>query len=65
LLGTGSPEICYAIRIMPSAAPNEALKATAFGLWIEGGLLAIRDGYAPMEWLVEDPSCTEPQCQVE
>jgi len=56
LLGTGSPEIRYAIRIMPpAAAPNEALKATEFGLWIEGGLLAIRDGYAPMEWLVEDP----------
>jgi hypothetical protein len=57
LLGTGSPQLNYAIRIVPpaTAAPRDALKATEFGLWIEGGLLAIRDGYAPMEWLVEDP----------
>lgn len=57
MLGTGSPQHYYAIRTVPpaAAAPNEALKATEFGLWIEGGLLAIRDGYAPMEWFVEDP----------
>jgi hypothetical protein len=57
LLGTGSPQIDYAIRVVApaTAAPGEALKATEFGLGIEGGLLAIRDGYAPMEWLVADP----------
>ena len=57
LLGTGSPQTDYAIRVVPPAAavPGEALKATEFGLWIEGGLLAIRDGYAPMDWLVDDP----------
>jgi hypothetical protein len=57
LLGTGSPQLDYVIRVVPSAtaAPDDALAATEFGLWIEGGLLAIRDGYAPMEWDVEDP----------
>ena len=57
LLGTGSPETNYAIRVVGGAAAvsSEALKATEFGLWIEGDLLAIRDGYAPMEWLVDDP----------
>jgi hypothetical protein len=58
LLGTGSPQLDYAIRIVPpaAAAPGQAaLNASEFGLSIEGGILAIRDGYAPMEWLVEDP----------
>jgi hypothetical protein len=57
LLGTGSPQLDYAIRIVPpaAAASGRALNASEFGLSIEGGLLAIRDGYAPMGWLVEDP----------
>ena len=57
LLGTGSPQLDYAIRVAGPAAAmsSEAWKATEFGVWIEGGLLAIRDGYAPMEWLVDDP----------
>ena len=57
LLGTGSPQLDYAIRVVPPAAAvsGQALNATEFGLSIEGGLLAIRDGYAPMEWLLDDP----------
>jgi hypothetical protein len=55
LLGTGSPQTDYAIRVVPPAAAGQALDAAEFGLSIEGGVLAIRDGYAPMEWLVDDP----------
>lgn len=56
LLGTGSPQLYYLVRVV---SPSEAeavrpLKTAEFGLWIDGGL-AIRDGYAPMDWLKDDP----------
>ncbi|HEY7553082.1 MAG TPA: hypothetical protein VH913_26615 [Hyphomicrobiaceae bacterium] len=57
LLGTGSPQIYYSIRVVtaPAAPAGRVLRATEFGLGIEGGILAIRDGYAPMEWSIRDP----------
>jgi hypothetical protein len=58
LLGSGSPEINYCIRVMfPSeaAVAGKPLGEVEFGLWIQGGVLAIRDGYEPMHWSVHDP----------
>jgi hypothetical protein len=58
LLGIGSPEIYYRVRVVlqpETAAVDAPLGAVEFGLWIEGGVLAIRDGYEPMHWSVQDP----------
>jgi hypothetical protein len=57
LLRTGSPQIYCSIRVVlsPAAPTGRALRATQFGLWTEGGTLAIRDGYEPMHWSVQDP----------
>jgi hypothetical protein len=54
LLGTGSPEVDYAI-IPHTGPPSRAARRSAaaevrFGLHVEGGTVCVRDGYDPMEW---------------
>jgi hypothetical protein len=53
LLGVGSPQVYYAVvprRGRPPAAALRSAKArVTFGLHVEGGLVAIRDGYDPMQ----------------
>ena len=54
LLGTGSPEVDYAI--IPHAGPasraarRSAAAEVRFGLHVDGGRVCVRDGYDPMEW---------------
>ncbi len=54
LLGTGSPEIDYAIiphdGPVSRAARRSAAAEVRFGLRVEGRSVCVRDGYAPMEW---------------
>lgn len=59
LLGTGSPQVYYELSVAHGpASPEEvgaARHSVQFGLRVEGGALHIRDGYALMEWLGDDP----------
>jgi len=54
LLGTGSPQLDYAIlpRVgpPPAAARRSAAADVRFGLHVEGGTVCVRDGYDPMQW---------------
>jgi hypothetical protein len=55
LLGTGSPQMDYRVRVHRGGSALDAtvLARASFGMRIEDGL-AIRDGYAPMDWQIED-----------
>jgi hypothetical protein len=59
LLGTGSPEVRYAVipHLRPTPAPTRktALASARFGLHVEGGTVCVRDGYDPMKWTTRVP----------
>jgi hypothetical protein len=54
LLGTGSPQVDYRLRVSNGGAPAaEAFARTSFAMEIEDAL-AVRDGYAAMDWQIDD-----------
>jgi hypothetical protein len=55
LLGTGSPQVDYRLRVRDDGAPAaDALARTSFAMEIADAL-AVRDGYAAMSWQPHDP----------
>jgi hypothetical protein len=59
LLGTGSPQLNYAVSAhvgAPTIARKRAaLAQTKFGLHVKGGEVCVRDGYDPMRWNPRTP----------
>jgi hypothetical protein len=55
LLGTGSPQVDYQLRVHDDGAPvPKALARISFAMEIADAL-AVRDGYAAMSWQPDDP----------